>query len=173
VYPERTPALVTLLVLCAAAAVVFAVRRPFLRRLALRQVARRRGEAALVIGGSALGTAIIIGSLVVGDTLNFSVRQGAYTNLGPIDEIVTSPTVAQGDQAAARLQSLRTDPEVDGVLTVRGDQAAAVTGAGADRRSMSSRATSPPPSSSAGRWTAGPGWADRRRPAGRRWSIPT
>jgi putative ABC transport system permease protein len=134
VYPERTPALVTLLVLCAAAAVVFAVRRPFLRRLALRQVARRRGEAALVIGGSVLGTAIIIGSLVVGDTLNFSVRQGAYTNLGPIDEIVTSPTVAQGDQAAARLQSLRTDPEVDGVLTVRGDQAAAVTGAGADRR---------------------------------------
>jgi putative ABC transport system permease protein len=110
------------------------VRRPFLRRLALRQVARRRGEAALVIGGSVLGTAIIIGSLVVGDTLNFSVRQGAYTNLGPIDEIVTSPTIAQGDEAAARLRALRADPQVDGVLTVRADEAAAVTGTSASRR---------------------------------------
>ena len=134
VYPERTPALVTLLVICAAVAAFIAVRRPVLRRLALRQVARRRGEAALIIGGSVLGTAIIIGSLVVGDTLNFSVRQGAYTTLGPIDEIVSSPTVAQGDQAAARLQALRSDPQVDGVLTVRGDQAAAVTGSGAGRR---------------------------------------
>ena len=117
-YPERTPALVALLVICAAVAAYIAVRRPFLRRLALRQVARRRGEAALVIGGSVLGTAIIIGSLVVGDTLNFSVRQGAYTNLWPIDEIVTSPTIAQGDEAAARLRELRADPQVDGVLTV-------------------------------------------------------
>jgi putative ABC transport system permease protein len=134
VYPERTPALVTLLVLCAAVAAFIAVRRPFLRRLAFRQVARRRGEAVLVIGGSVLGTAIIIGSLVVGDTLNHSVRQGAYTTLGPIDEIVSSPTIALGDQAAARLQALRSDPQVDGVLTVRGDQAAAVAGSGAARR---------------------------------------
>ncbi|HEY6744363.1 MAG TPA: FtsX-like permease family protein [Mycobacteriales bacterium] len=133
-YPERTPALVTLLVVCAAAAAYIAVRRPFLRRLALRQVARRRGEAMLVIGGSVLGTAIIIGSLVVGDTLNFSVRQGAYTNLGPIDEIVTSATIAQGDEAAARLRELRGDPQVDGVLTVRAAEAAAVTGADASRR---------------------------------------
>src|SRR6266511_43383 len=126
-YPERTPLLVTLLVICAAVAAYIAVRRPFLRKLALRQVARRRGEATLVVAGSVLGTAIIVGSLVVGDTLNYSVKQGAYTNLGPIDEIVASPTVAQGDQAADRLEGLRGDPQVDGLLTVRGDQAAAET----------------------------------------------
>jgi putative ABC transport system permease protein len=134
VYPERTPLLVGLLVICAAVAAVIAVRRPFLRKLALRQVARRRGEATLVVAGSVLGTAIIVGSLVVGDTLNFSVKQGAYTNLGPIDEIVASPTLAQGDQAADRLQGLRGDPQVDGLLTVRGDQAAAASGSGGARR---------------------------------------
>jgi putative ABC transport system permease protein len=134
VYPERTPLLVGLLVVCAAVAAFIALRRPFLRKLALRQIARRRGEATLVVAGSVLGTAIIVGSLIVGDTLNYSIKQGAYTNLGPIDEIVASPTLAQGEQAADRLERLRGDPQVDGLLTVRGDQAAAVTGSGATRK---------------------------------------
>jgi len=134
VYPERTPVLVALLIACALVAAYMAVRRPFLRRLALRQVSRRRGEAALVIAGSVLGTAIIIGSLIVGDTLNFSVRQGAYTNLGPIDEIVTSANISQGDEVARRLDALRRDPQVDGLLTVRGDQVAGTTGTGSARK---------------------------------------
>jgi putative ABC transport system permease protein len=133
VYPNLTPTLVTLLGVALAVAAFIAVRRPFLRRLALRQIARRRGEAILVVVGSVLGTAIIIGSLIVGDTLNFSVRQTAYKNLGPIDEIVSSPTVAQGEVAARRVARLRGDPDVDGLLTLRGDQAAVVRGSGADR----------------------------------------
>jgi putative ABC transport system permease protein len=133
VYPNLTPTLVALLGIALAVAGFIAVRRPFLRRLALRQIARRRGEAVLVVVGSVLGTAIIVGSLIVGDTLNFSVRQTAYNNLGPIDEIVSSPTVAQGDQAARRVARLRGDPDVDGLLTLRGDQAAVVRGSGADR----------------------------------------
>jgi putative ABC transport system permease protein len=133
VYPNLTPTLVALLGIALAVAAFIAVRRPFLRRLALRQIARRRGEATLVVVGSVLGTAIIIGSLIVGDTLNFSVRQTAYNNLGPIDEIVSSPTVAQGDQAARRVARLRGDPDVDGLLTLRGDQAAVTRGSGADR----------------------------------------
>jgi putative ABC transport system permease protein len=132
-YPNLTPSLVTLLGIALAVAAFIAVRRPFLRRLALRQIARRRGEAVLVVVGSVLGTAIIIGSLIVGDTLNFSVRQTAYKNLGPIDEIVSSPTVAQGDQAARRVARLRGDPDVDGLLTLRGDQAAVAHGSGAGR----------------------------------------
>jgi putative ABC transport system permease protein len=132
-YPNLTPTLVTLLGIALAVAAFIAVRRPFLRRLALRQIARRRGEAVLVVVGSVLGTAIIIGSLIVGDTLNFSVRQTAYNNLGPIDEIVSSPTVAQGDQATRRIEQLRGDLDVDGLLTLRGDQAAITRGSGADR----------------------------------------
>jgi putative ABC transport system permease protein len=133
VYPNLTPTLVVLLGVALAVAAFIAVRRPFLRKLALRQIARRRGEAMLVIIGSVLGTAIIIGSLVVGDTLNFSVKQVAYNNLGPIDEIVSSPTIAQGDEAASRVETLRNDPDVDGILTLRGDQAAVTKGSGSGR----------------------------------------
>ena len=132
-YPNLTPFLVALLGAALAVAAFIAVRRPFLRKLALRQVARRRGEAALVIMGSVLGTAIIIGSLIVGDTLNFSVKQVAYKNLGPIDEIVSSASIANGDEAARQVERLRGDPDVDGILTLRGDQAAVTRGGGSGR----------------------------------------
>ena len=61
---------------------------------------RRPTEGVLVILGSLLGTALIVASLVVGDSLNRSVRQSAYDVLGPIDEYVRSSSVAVGDQVA-------------------------------------------------------------------------
>jgi putative ABC transport system permease protein len=132
-YPNLTPTLAILLGIALAVAAFIALRRPVLRRLALRQIGRRRSEAALVVAGSVLGTAIIIGSLSVGDTLNFSIKQAAYDNLGPIDEYVNAQTVAQGDQAARRIERLRGDPDIDGVLSLRGDQAAVTRGAGGTR----------------------------------------
>ncbi|MFI8454638.1 FtsX-like permease family protein [Kitasatospora sp. NPDC085464] len=105
---------------------VVAVRQPVARRLALRQVARRRTEAALVVTGSVLGTAIIVASLVVGDTLNFSVRQQAYQTLGPVDERVVTTDAATGRAVADRLRPLAGDPAVDGVLTAQVAQASAV-----------------------------------------------
>jgi putative ABC transport system permease protein len=134
VYPDLTPALVGLLAAALAVTAVIALRGPLVRRLALRQVNRRRGEAALVVTGSVLGTAIIVGSFIVGDTLNSSVRQGAYDHLGVIDEVVSSPTPAQGEEAASRLAALAGDPDVDGLLTVRRHQAAVAKGDGAARR---------------------------------------
>ncbi len=133
-YPNLTPSLVVLLAVAAAVATFIAVRRPFLRKLALRQVSRRRTEAALVIAGSMLGTAIIVGSLIVGDTLNFSVKQSAYTNLGPIDEIVASASLALGREAEQRLHPLLSDPNVDGLLTAHGDQVTVTDGTGASLR---------------------------------------
>src|SRR5918992_5004521 len=127
-YPDLTPFLVGLGGAGLLLTVVLAVRGPLTRRLALRQLNRRRAEAALVVAGSVLGTAIIIGSLVVGDTLDRSFRQSAYRELGVVDEVVSSPDPAQGEEAARRLEPLRGDPAVDGLLTVRRHGAAAVSG---------------------------------------------
>src|SRR5262245_32569330 len=119
-YPElRIPLLVGLA--AALGFVVFlVVRRPVLRRLALRQVVRRPTEALLVVLGSVLGTALIVASFVVGDSLDRSVRQTAYDVLGPIDEAVSSATLANAAQVDDRLQPLADDPQIDGVLTAVG-----------------------------------------------------
>src|SRR3954451_4833029 len=125
-YPGLLPPLLVLVALCVAGVTFLVVRQPVSRRLAGRQLARRRTEALLVISGSVLGTAIIIGALVVGDTLNHSVRQEAYRTLGQIDERVLSANPQIGAEAAARMVTLAADPQVDGVLTARVDQAAAL-----------------------------------------------
>src|SRR3954452_16439938 len=113
-YPNLLLPLLTLVAVCAMGVGLVLVRQPVSRRLSARQVARRRTEAALVISGSVLGTAIIIGALVVGDTLNHSVRQEAYRTLGAIDERVISPNPQIGAAAAAALAPLAADPTVDG-----------------------------------------------------------
>src|ERR687892_1761646 len=117
-YEELTPILVGLGGVALLATAWLALRGPTTRRLALRQINRRRGEAALVVAGSVLGTAIIVGSLVVGDTLDRSVRQDAYRQLGAVDEVVASTDPATGEQAARRLAAVAGDPDVDGLLTV-------------------------------------------------------
>src|SRR2546430_4594440 len=124
-YPNLLTPLLTLAGLLLAGVLAIAVRQPVSRRLARRQLARRRSEAALAIIGSTLGTAIIVGALVVGDTLNFSVRQDAYRTLGPIDERVLSADVRAGDIVARKLRALETNPDVDGVLSADVAQSAA------------------------------------------------
>jgi putative ABC transport system permease protein len=128
VYPNLTPFLVGLGGAGLLLTVVLALRGPLARRLALRQVNRRRAEAALVVAGSVLGTAIIVGSLVVGDTLDHSFKQDAYRTLGVVDEVVSSPDPAKGAEAARRLEPLRDDPALDGLLTVRRHGAAVAAG---------------------------------------------
>lgn len=132
-YPELLPPLAGLLGIAAGFIAFLAVGRPVLRRLAMRQVRRRPTEAVLVILGSVLGTTLIVASLVVGDSLDRSVRQTAYDVLGPVDEAVRAPSLQVGDEAADRLASLRQSPDVDGVLTVQGDLAAASTHSGPGR----------------------------------------
>ncbi len=98
-----------------AAIATTAVRHPVARRLGFRSAKRRPAETALVILGALLGTAIITGSLVVGDALESSLQAGAFTQLGPVDETVTVP----GDDALPSLRDalagLEERPEVDGV----------------------------------------------------------
>jgi putative ABC transport system permease protein len=125
-YPNLLAPLLIVLACLLAGLLFVAVRHPVSRRLATRQLARRRSEAALAITGAALGTSIIVGALVVGDTLNFSVRQDAYRTLGQVDERIVSASASAGHVVAARIDRLRANSRVDGVLTAHVDQAAAL-----------------------------------------------
>ncbi len=122
-----------ILVLAVVGVVLFDVAfRPTLRRLATRNMARRRGEALLVIAGGLLGTAIIAASFIVGDTINESIRDGARTRLGPVDHVVRSQVTGQAD-AVARALASDPVPATDGVLRI--DAAPAVAASiGSDRR---------------------------------------
>ncbi len=91
-------------------------RRPTIRRLGLRNVSRRRGEAALVIGGSMLATALITASFVVGDSFGGSIRGLAEERWGPVDEIVFVNEPADRDPIVAAVQALESE-NIDGVMS--------------------------------------------------------
>ena len=109
------------------------LRRPSFRRLAFRNVNRRRGEAALVVLGSMLGTAIIVASFVVGDTIGSSVRDLARTDYGPIDETVV---LENDEDAIAFAASLKSDPipETDGSVLYTEARAVSASGTAENRR---------------------------------------
>ena len=89
--------------------------RPTIRRLGLRNVSRRPGEAALVVAGSMLATALITASLLVGDSFGTSIRSLAQTQYGPVDEIVE----IDNPKAAADALRAANDGTLDGVLATR------------------------------------------------------
>ncbi|MEJ7844679.1 MAG: FtsX-like permease family protein [Acidimicrobiales bacterium] len=113
--------------------VVDAVRRPTFRRMALRSIVRRKGEAVLVVLGSLLGTAIITSSFIVGDTFDASIRDLARTQYGPVDILVTADdpsalAALKADVAAADIAGS------DGTLAIVSAPATVATPEGADRR---------------------------------------
>jgi len=57
-------------------------------RMSLRNFTRRKTSMALVIAGLMIGTAMISGSLVTGDTLTNLFTRGAYNGYGYADEVV-------------------------------------------------------------------------------------
>src|SRR5438128_88244 len=77
------------------------IRKPVLRRLAVRNLVRRPRETVLIILGALLGTAIITSSYLVGDSLRSSIHRSVYTQLGPVDEVV----LANGPQVGAAVQT--------------------------------------------------------------------
>jgi putative ABC transport system permease protein len=63
-------------------------------RMALRNFARRKTSMAIVIAGLMIGTAMISGSLVTGDTLGNLFTRGAYNGYGYADEVVYTQTLS-------------------------------------------------------------------------------
>ncbi|MEY2399149.1 MAG: putative transport system permease protein [Actinomycetota bacterium] len=109
--------LVVLIVALLGVSAVDAVRNPTIRRLAMRNLTRRRGEAVLVVLGSLLGTAIITAAFIVGDTLGASVRDNARTALGPIDETIRVSGLHDTSSIVKDLAA-RPVPNTDGALAI-------------------------------------------------------
>lgn len=92
-------------------------RKTLLRRLAWRNVISRPAEAFLVTAGTMLGTAIIVASFVVGDTIEAGVGGVVDTSLGPIDESVTVEDPAQLGDLESALSGADLE-DVDGLVSV-------------------------------------------------------
>ncbi len=71
-----------------ATSLVMVLRNRITLRMALRNFGRRKTNMALVIAGLMIGTAMISGSLVTGDTLTELFTRGAYFGYGHADEVV-------------------------------------------------------------------------------------
>ncbi len=117
-YAYSLPYVATIAAIVLALVIWLAAANPVLRRLALRNVIRRPGEAFLVIVGSMLGTAIIVGSFAVGDSLRMSAKEGVYSSLGVIDEQVAVPNPGDVTAVNRELASLAVDSRVDGLMTL-------------------------------------------------------
>ena len=66
-----------------------ALRNRIFLKLALRNISRRRGRAALIVVGLMLGTLIISAALSTGDTMSHTIRSSVLIGLGNIDEVIS------------------------------------------------------------------------------------
>jgi putative ABC transport system permease protein len=62
--------------------------RPILLSMAWRNALRRPRQTAMVVAGLMIGTAIVSGALVTGDSMNYSIQKATYDSFGEIDETV-------------------------------------------------------------------------------------
>lgn len=96
-------------------------RDRIIARLAARNVRRRRASTALVVAGLFIGTAMITGALVTGDTMNALFTRPAHVGYGAVDEGVYSLD-SQGGYAlfnqSAYSQMARQLTGIDGVAGV-------------------------------------------------------
>ncbi len=64
-------------------------RSRILAKLGLKNAMRRKVQIALVVAGLMIGTAMISGSLMMGDTLNYYFRKSVYDELYLVDEQIS------------------------------------------------------------------------------------
>ncbi|HWG89317.1 MAG TPA: hypothetical protein VNZ52_00560, partial [Candidatus Thermoplasmatota archaeon] len=63
-------------------------RFPVLLRMGVRNIGRRKAQSAIVVAGLMVGTAIISGSFVTADSLEYGITRATYDALGPTDHFV-------------------------------------------------------------------------------------
>ena len=102
------------------------LRRRYLARMGYRHITRRPYETVLVVAGSVLGTALIVGSYITGDSLTNSFTASVYRRMGEVDEQVVLSTPAARQRAEKETERLRSQPGIDGVVMVDTDTASVV-----------------------------------------------
>ena len=90
-----TLVLLTVLVALVLAVIgLLAARRRVFARMAARNIVRRKKYSAIVVVGLLIATAMISAALVVGDTMDYIIKDDVYTSTGDVDIVV-----AQEDDA--------------------------------------------------------------------------
>ncbi|MGZ4933484.1 MAG: ABC transporter permease [Halobacteriota archaeon] len=96
-----------------AAVAGLALRNRILFKMGVRNFTRRPKETAIVIAGLLVSTAIISGSLVAGDTMNYMIVKATYDALGPVDESISM----SGQYFSTSVSdTLAADPTVSGLV---------------------------------------------------------
>ena len=97
--PVRALAVVLGLLVVVTLAVVaaLAVRNRVLFKLGVRNMTRRRGRTAIIVGGLMLGTMIIASALGFGDIISHTVRTSVITTYGQTDEIISARSTDEPD----------------------------------------------------------------------------
>lgn len=131
--------MVVLLAFCLLTIIYIFLRRPIVFRIGMRNIPRRPAQTVLVIIGLMLSTLLVTAALGVGDTLDKSVRDTAYDQLGQIDQLLISSSSTTTDQYQGSYfdqskadevgQTLTSVPDVDGVMAAVQSQAAAINDA--------------------------------------------
>ena len=80
----------------ALATLLLASRHRLAFRIAMRNVRRGRGRTVLLIAGLLVGTTIVSGSLIVGDTVQQLVYHYTYIGAGYVDESITGTSETGG-----------------------------------------------------------------------------
>jgi putative ABC transport system permease protein len=88
--------LVLVLIVVGLITLVLAVRHRLAFRIAMRNVRRGRGRTVLLIAGLLVGTTIVSGSLVVGDTVQQLSFHYTYLGAGYVDEAISAPSASGG-----------------------------------------------------------------------------
>jgi putative ABC transport system permease protein len=89
-----------LVILALAVVGALAFRNRVLFKLGVRNVSRRRGRSAIIVGGLMLGTMIIGSALGFGDIMSSTVRTSVITSLGQTDEKVSARSTDAPDIAS-------------------------------------------------------------------------
>jgi len=84
-------ALLWLLAIVLACVVALALHRRVYARMAARNTLRRKSQTLMVVAGLMIGTAILSGSLVTGDTMQYLMLRDVYTGTDLVDEWITVP----------------------------------------------------------------------------------